>query len=76
MQPALHTHPQSGNAHEHKSTKALAARLSTVHNTAAAIFPVLMKQCVLLGAFMAGADRGWLSGRDHVYVTGYVGQIT
>lgn len=38
MQPALHTRPQSGNAHEHKSTKALAARLSTVHNTAAAIF--------------------------------------
>lgn len=62
--------------------KALAARLSTVHNTAAAIFPFLIKQCVcwehswlwLIPAGFLGEACGWLS--DHVYVTGYLGQIT
>lgn len=39
MQPTLHTRPQSEDAHEYKSTKALPAKLSTVHNTAAAMFP-------------------------------------
>lgn len=53
MQPTLHTRPQSGNAHEHKSTKALAARLSAVHNTADAMFPFRWNNAFLLGAFMA-----------------------
>lgn len=39
MQLAPHTHPQSKSAHEHKSTKALAARLSTVHKKTAAMLP-------------------------------------
>lgn len=57
MQPTLHTHPQSGNAHEHKSTKALAARLVS-QQYCSCHFSFQVKRCwvlSLLGLILAGA---------------------
>lgn len=81
MQPALHTHPQSGNAHERKSTKALAARLSTILQLP--FFPFWWNNTfcwrhswlggLILAATLAETS-GWLN--DHVCVTGYLGRVT
>jgi len=77
MQLALHTHPQSRNAHEHKSMKALAARLSTVHKTAAAMLPFWWNNAffwvhLLFGLILAEslAERCGCFN-DHVCVNGH-----
>lgn len=55
---------KAGIAHEHKSTKGTFCQIIHSPQYHSCHVAFLMKQCVLLGIFMAGTGPGRLSGRD------------